>query len=433
MIFIRDNQKEMKVNRLNFFLCVVFLITAGCSKKDKQDPSAPPSPSSNSLISSEVNYWPAPAFSKPGYLQTGIDPTFKTKITRIVGDPGSAIPNLAGVLWASQQLRHNYSKIQPWNADQSMLYLNRHSPNLWLDGNTYQVLFTRNKPGSHLLWSHTEPRIMYHTGNNGSHHLGKWDVVDNISTELVDLRSYTSCTFGEGEGNFNKEGNKVAVSGKRISDNKNVIFVVDVVARTKGPDIEVVDMDNCTMSFSGNYIVIGHGNDEIKVVRTSDGTTVWSDNRYGLPSHFDVQVDQNGDEVVAGVGKTAPYSGLVIKRKLSDGTITVLVNKGYASHTSGRNINRPGWIFVTYSNLSTNAGYLPYINELVAVKLDGTKAERLCNIRVDKSLFLNPSDQYLAEAHGCPSPDGRRTIFASDWNKGDFPVQAYVVDFRDKD
>jgi hypothetical protein len=69
---------------------------------------------------------------------------------------------------------------------------------------------------------------------------------------------------------------------------------------------------------------------------------------------------------------------------------------------------------------------------MVAVKLDGTKVERLCNIRVDNSLFLTSSDQYLAEAHGCPSPDGRRVIFASDWNKGDFPIQSYVVDFRDK-
>ncbi|HEX7905474.1 MAG TPA: hypothetical protein VF487_16490 [Chitinophagaceae bacterium] len=419
----------MNPNRLYNLLCLFLLLTAGCSKSDKADPPAPPA--SNALISNETNYWPAPALSKPGYLQTVIDPTFKTKITRIVGDPGGAIPNITGSVWAQQQLRHNYSKIQPWNADQTMLFLNRHSPNLWLDGSTYQPLFTRNKPGSHLLWSHTEPKIMYHTGNSGNHHLGKWDVVADVSTELIDLRNYASCTFGEGEGNFNKNGNKVAVYGKRISDNKYVLFVVDVVARTKGTDIEITDMDNCTMSSSGDYIIIGHGNDEIKVLRTSDGSTVWSDTRYGMPSHFDVQVDQNGDEVVAGVGKTSPYSGQVIKRKLSDGSITVLVNKGYASHTSGRNINRPGWIYVTYSNLST--GYLPYINELVAVKLDGTKVERLCNIRVDKSLFTTPSDQYLAEAHGCPSPDGRRMIFASDWNKGDFPVQAYVVDFRDKD
>jgi hypothetical protein len=420
----------MKRHPFRFFLYLALLLLAACSKND--NPGSPVDQPSDDLITNQVTYWPAPSLNKPGYLQTVIDPVFKTKIIRIAGNPGDAIQNVPGSVWAQQQLRHNYSKIQPWNADQTMLYLNRHSPNLWLDGNTYQALFTRNKPGSHLLWSHTEPRIMYHTGSTGNNHLGKWDVVSDVSTEIMDLRSYSNCTFGEGEGNFNKDGTKVAVYGKRISDNKNVLFVADVVNRTKGPDIEITDMDNCTMSSSGNYIIIGHGNDEIKVLKASDGSTVWSDSRYGLPSHFDVQVDQNGDEVVAGVGKTAPYSGLVIKRKLSDGTITVLVNKGYASHTSGRNINRPGWIYVTYSNLSTNTAYLPYINEMVAVKLDGTKVERLCNIRVDKSLFLTSSDQYLAEAHGCPSPDGRRVIFASDWNKGDFPIQAYVVDFRDK-
>jgi hypothetical protein len=151
-----------------------------------------------------------------------------------------------------------------------------------------------------------------------------------------------------------------------------------------------------------------------------------------VPSHFDVQIDQNGDEVIAGVSKEAPYSGLVVKRRLSDGFITPLTRSGYASHTSGRNLNRPGWVFVTYQNLQTNPQYLPYINEIDAVKLDGSRVERICNIRVNKYAFSSPSDQYLAEAHGCPSPDGLRVVFASDWNKGAYPIQAYVADFRDK-
>ncbi|NCU03568.1 MAG: hypothetical protein GXC73_06225 [Chitinophagaceae bacterium] len=424
----------MNVKNISFLFLVTFLSCISCSKKNTQQTDAPASPVSftDPLVVNQNTYWPAPQLAKPGYLQTVLDPVFGTKITRIAGDPGTALPNITGAVWASQQLRHNYSKIQPWNADQSMIFLNRHSPNLWLDGNTYQVLFTRNKPGSHLLWSHTEPRIMYHTGSTGNNQLGKWDVVSNISTELIDLRAYSNCTFGEGEGNFNQDGTKVMIYGKRNSDNKQVMFITDVVNKTKGTDIEITDMDNCTMSPSGNYIVVGFGNDEIKVIRVSDAVTLWSDNRYGLPSHFDVQVDQNNDEVIVGVGKTSPYNGHVIKRKVSDGTITTLVNKGYASHTSGRNIGRPGWVYVTYANLSTNAAYLPYINEIVAVKLDGSRVERLGNIRVDKSLFTNSSDQYLAEAHGCPSPDGKRVIFASDWNKGDFPVQAYVIDFRGK-
>lgn len=388
-----------------------------------------------SLLTSTTTYWPAPTLSKPEYLQSITDPTFGTKITRIVGNPGDPIPHVSGAVWAAGQERHEYSKLSVWNCDQSMMYLNRHYPNLWLDGNTYEVLFTRTKPSEYVLWSHTEPNIMYHTGKSGNCHLGKWDVVKNVSTELVDLRAYTSCSFGESEGNFSWDGTKVAIYGKRISDNKEVVFVVDAVQKTKGPDIEVTSFDNCTMSPRGNYLIINYGNDLVKVLNATDGVLVWSESRYGLPSHFDVQIDQNGDEVIAGVAKTAvtgvPSTGLIIKRKLSDGTITALTKSGYASHTSGRNLKRPGWVFVSYQNRQLNDRYAPYYNEMDAIKLDGSRVERICNLRVDKYL-LPSNDQYYFESHGCPSPDGLRVIFASDWDKGAYPVQAYVVDFRDR-
>ncbi len=67
---------------------------------------------------------------------------------------------------------------------------------------------------------------------------------------------------------------------------------------------------------------------------------------------------------------------------------------------------------------------------MVAVKLDGSRVERICNLRVDKKK-LPADDQYYFEAHGCPSPDGLRVIFASDWDYASYPVQAYVADFRD--
>lgn len=384
------------------------------------------------LDTSKTTYLPVPVIDKPEYLEPIPDPTFGTKITRIVGNPGDPIPNVPGEVWASEQERHGYSKRSVWNCDQSMIYLDRHYPNLWLDGETYEVLFSKKKPGNRLRWSHTEPEIMYHLGKSGDHHVGKWNVVSNISTELIDLRAYSSCSWGEGEGNFTTDGTKASVYGKRISDGRYVVFVVDVVNKTKGPDFEldITDFDNCTMSPLGNYILINHGSDRLKVLDANTGSLVWEETEYGLPSHFDVQVDQNGDEVVVGVAKSAPYNGLVIKRKLSDGTTTPLTTSGYASHTSGRNLKRPGWVFVTYQNLSTNSKYLPYIGEMDAVKLDGTRVERICNLRVNKKL-LPSEDQYYFEAHGCPSPDGLRVVFASDWDYGSYPIQAYVVDFRD--
>ena len=77
------------------------------------------------LDTSLNNYTPIPQLEKPGYLQTITDPVFGTKITRITGDVGSPIPNISGESWRNIA-RHGYSNRQPWNADESIIYLGKH-------------------------------------------------------------------------------------------------------------------------------------------------------------------------------------------------------------------------------------------------------------------------------------------------------------------
>src|SRR5438034_1451486 len=62
-----------------------------------------------------------PSVPKPGYLQSFIDPIYKTKITRISGDPGRAIPKVGGT-WRTI-VKNHYSTDQAWNADKSLLYI----------------------------------------------------------------------------------------------------------------------------------------------------------------------------------------------------------------------------------------------------------------------------------------------------------------------
>ncbi len=398
--------------------------------------SAFPGTQTFDLLTDTNVYWPAPAINKPAYLAPITDPTFGTRITRIVGNPGEPIPHIANAVWADEQLRHAYSKQQPWNCDQSMIYLDRHTPDLWLDGNTYEVLFTRHKPGSRVRWSHTDPQIMYYISSSpdGNSFIGKWNVVTDETIRVVDLNGYTDVSFGKGEGNFTVDGKEVAVCAIRKADAHEVILVADVVRGCKKPDMDMhgvaVTVNNCTISPRGNYIVIagdwGLGPDRLQVRDANTGSILYTETERGMPSHFDVQIDQNGDEVVAGVAKTSAYgvrSGTVIKRVLGSGEITVISNHKYASHTSGRAINRPGWVFVTYQNRNTS--YPPYLNELVAVKLDGTRTERICHLHSNRY-------NYVSESHGVASPDGSRVLWASDWDTTAYPIQAYVADFRHK-
>src|SRR5439155_4656141 len=70
-----------------------------------------------------------------------------------------------------------------------------------------------------------------------------------------------------------------------------------------------------------------------------------------------------------------------------------------------------------------------FSDEIVAVKLDGSgTVERLAQVHT------NLNGIYLAEAHPVPSPDGRRVLFASNWElAGDGllnSIQDYVLDTR---
>jgi len=51
------------------------------------------------LINNQKKYWTNKKIHKPKYLKSIFDPVFKTKITRITGDPKKRIPNLKNERW----------------------------------------------------------------------------------------------------------------------------------------------------------------------------------------------------------------------------------------------------------------------------------------------------------------------------------------------
>lgn len=381
------------------------------------------------LDNSLTVFWPAPNMAMPNYLQDSIDPTFGTTLTRITGDVGASIPNIQGETWRNVA-RHGYATRQPWNADESLLYLGKHSnlnsssgPDLFLDGNTYEVIKQANLPsGNEHRWHQTDPELFLVIRDT---EIITWNYNTEIITQLISYSGYSNVELG-GTGNFTNDGKKVAVSGIRNSDNKLVVFILDIENQTKGTDIDISEinaLDYVSISSKGNYIIVvgtyASGGDRTKVY-DSIGNQVGFWDEYGMPSHFDLATDVNGDEVAVGVSKSDSQQGKLIKRRLSDGLVTELTTGGWPPHTSARAINRPGWVF---ASTSASANYSPYMREIIAVKLDGSRIERIAHTR-------NVLEHYLNETHACPSPSGSRVIFASDWGSGSTPIQGFIADFR---
>jgi hypothetical protein len=212
---------------------------------------------------------------------------------------------------------------------------------------------------------------------------------------------------------------------------------VDLAGPTKYPDLDlaaqgVTDLDWVSISASGTYLVVNgtitgcttvSGYCDASKVFTRNGAAVgpfWSE--YGRPSHYDLTLDAAGADVAVGVAKSAPNEGKVIMRRLSDGLVTALNAGGYSQHHSARNLARPGWAYVSHPYNGPN--WPPFRNEVFAVKLDGSQQiERIAHLHAT-------TPTYESQPQVVPSPDGKRVIFASNWDVSSGPVQAYVADVR---
>ena len=149
----------------------------------------------------------------------------------------------------------------------------------------------------------------------------------------------------------------------------------------------------------------------------------WSENH--RPGHGDMTIDSDGSDVYVGVSKADPDKYHVIKRRLADGAVTDLAPYGVAQHASIRNINRPGWVFLTYSGsyakVAAHPDWAPFYQEVVALRIDGSgELRRIVQTR-------SARHDYRSEAQASPSPDGTQVIWSSNWGQEGGAVADYVA------
>lgn len=384
--------------------------------------------------------------TKPTYLGNITDPNFGTKIVRISDDPGNAIANVTGGHWG-KVVRHQYSLNQAWNCDESVLYLETNrdpelvvadtatpTGRLFLNGQTYAPLsYSGNAaPGggnSDWRWHPFDPTQMVWVGGSGTNQIGLWTPSTNGSSVLRTFTGYTNLLIGQYKGFLSADGNMIIIMGKNPSA-QNCFFAYNMVTDTKYPDI-LATMAETQISRNGTMITATDSADNTTIY-TLGGTVLqtWPGNAgAGEPSHFDITTDQAGDEVCVGTGKVT-MSGRLIKRRMTDGTITALTvasPKNYIQHTSTRATRYPGWCF---SSLAFNGASFPlYTEEIIAAKLDGTKVCRICHTHAANETLPD----YYGSAQVSVSPSGTRVIFGTAWydpNSNSRPVYCMVADLR---
>lgn len=382
---------------------------------------------------SDTNVYSIQQVSKPGYLQSYIDPIFHTQITRITGDPGTAITTANGTsigTWGAVA-HHDYSKVQAWNADQSLLFIetNREggTGGLFLDGQTYQPLFTvANRPysGGEVRWHPTNPDLMIYAVDNV---LGSWDPRQNINTTIATF-DIGGLLLGPFEGNLTLDGNVVVLTQRDDVSPAHYVFAYDMSTHTKYPTIDTTNWQSgyttgwVSISPKGTYIVLNYTNpttDGKIVILDLQGNLVLTFPYSGHPSHADMTLDENNEEVIVGRAAGSPSGGRIIRVRLRDADMSILTSGGYGQHTSTRAFRTWG-----ASTMVETTNYPPYNAEILVYNLNGSKVFRVGQTH-------NVTTDNAAEAIPSFSPDGLRVLFASNWGSADGrPVQTYVIDLH---
>ena len=328
---------------------------------------------------------------------------------------------------------HEYAKTQVWNADQTLFRIRS-----WkiLDATTYQEVQSLSGSIYPSNWSNTNPDLIWSFKENGD--IKKHIVSTNTTQTVASIAGYDFVQLGPGEGNIDKNDHYVALVGKKNNGDLDVIIfdlqTLQVVhtetfvgAWGNGGIGFPEYIDWVSVSQSGNHVVIMwnhttapennpyNGHYGVEVYNTLN---MQYQNRiitYG--NHGDLGYAIDGGEVL--VQFYGLYGGGTLYMHKLDGSGSTVLNTnadfGVAGHVSCRNINRPGWAYITHS-LPAQSG------QIVAVKLDNS------GLVEHYGHHFSSATSYTQASMAVSSPNGDKVCFKSDFGTGPNtnPSVAYI-------
>ena len=355
----------------------------------------------------------------PNYLQPFTDPVTNNTVTRISDESVFGCD--------CSKLRHRYAKNQPWNADGTLIMTDG-SPSKILDGNTYQVLYESN---TKALWSNTEPNYTYDAAANSA--FVKKNIVTGVTTTLRTFSNYSSISVGNNEGNLSNDDRYVALIGTSGANKTVIIYDIlnDNIISTRS--LGTANIDWVSVSQSGNFVVISgyaDGSGPNQGIKSFDKFMNNERHLYNGRPHGDIGYDAQGNEVYVAYQGINGYS--LSYARLDNGVKQGLFpytgangDRGlWGGHISTRNINRPGWAYVSEQGHPSDINRYEATREIFAIKLDNSQTiERFAKHNSN----LNANAAYNHQAHGVPNRDGTRVIFASNWDDTNLKNNSYPL------
>ena len=353
-------------------------------------------------------------FQPPPALGTYADPAFGPTIKRVSNALTTANADQGGYLtW----IENEYSTMSPFNSDNSKFILLHQSYFALYDGAAGSYMF--NLPmeinsSSEPRWSRKDNLTLYfHSGNQLKSY--------NISTgsiSVVHVFSEYGSISGNGEMDISLDGDHFVFAG----DNR-YIFVYQI-----STDQKFTAFDAGSQPFDSMYIT--PDNHVIVSWLTSGTARLTGQELFDINMNFlrqvghadghkDVTSDTNGDELLIWTNSNDPQpipncNNGIVKIHLADGVETCLLQLDWslAVHISAPDGN--GSVYVDTESPgnpeSGSAGWVPYTDEILQVRLDGSGATRWAHHR------SRPLSSYNWQPKLSVSRDGSRLLYGSNYD-----------------
>ena len=386
--------------------------------------------------STTLAYNAAPADAIPAYLTPATtESQWSNKVRRI--------SDIAGQ-------RQRYSSKAAWNCDMSLLLLDyppggSGTSRALLHGTTYAVLQASNDTKGYFTWSTVNPDVAWAYSGTSILKLSVTSgagVTVSATYPLSALggTAYGSISLGGGQGSEPDNTDRYLAFQFKKTNNDHGVGVFDTTTQTvlyervvanSTATVEAV-VNNCGMSHSGDYVVAGMASSG---TGASLGTHIYPrDLSTDLQitttvTHWDWGRLAAGTDVLVICSQSATGGGTGSRLGMyqaSNGAFTALITNWPNGHVSGRNTQRPGWIYPsTFDSGGTNfVGY----QTVFALNLDNPSEVQMFSHVHGPSAADTAYNAYITQPHAVPSPDGKRVLFASRWGGADvYPFVASLT------
>jgi hypothetical protein len=427
-------------------------------------PSPSPSPSPTNTTSIDALYLSTfaltalssdaiPTVAKPTVKATSlatpsyIDPVYGTRIYKAT-DP-SDFPGATAV-------RHDYSRRQAWNADNTR-YLAQASSGYWLlyDANAFTRLTRKGTNGAlanmagdaEPIWHPTDPKKLWHTGQNGSLIWYEKDVETDTETVMANFSGRlpwpgATSVWTKAEGTSSANGCRFAFIATNYDDkaHTNTIYGLFTYDRCTDTILGTLNAsvfgsafpDHISMSPSGSYAVPSWAFNKPLGTRAYKVDFSSSIQLHTMSEHSDLAIGPNGEDYYVVTDYDNNYIRAV---DMATGSSIDLMpmyprtGSGYAAHISGKAYGRPGWVAISiysdsaaYGATSPDPVLQPMYRKimLVELKADGRQ------LNVAHTRVAANYGGYWGEPQVTISKDGSRLMFASNFNDSGEP-SSYMI------